>query len=223
MATTEDRNTNTRATRSPIYYPRIGARTACRPRRTDSLRAGKVLPEIAQRNRFFTEGGAGYLAWAPDGSRIATVNGSDVPALKLRAFIFDPNRAWKEQSPELLPSLDPPSSRFLVNDWSRDGKRLVGAAEPPIGGLVTYSVETHQYERLTEFGEWPVWLPDSRRVLFVANGKNFYIVDSSSKQVRKVFSVDCDIIGPPQLTRDGKVAYFSRRVTESDIWLVTLD
>ena len=55
-------------------------------------------------------------------------------------------------------------------------------------GSLTYSLESHQYERLTDFGEWPVWLPDSRRVLFVANGKDFYVVDSSSKQVHKVFS-----------------------------------
>ena len=89
--------------------------------------------------------------------------------------------------------------------------------------MVRYSLESHKYERLTDFGEWPVWLPDSRRVLFVATGKDFYLVDSSSRQVRKVFSVARDIIGPPRLTRDGKTAYFSRRVTESDIWLVTLD
>ena len=88
---------------------------------------------------------------------------------------------------------------------------------------MTYSLESHQYERLTDFGEWPIWLPDSRRVLFVANGKNFFVVDSDSKQVRKIFSVTGDVIGPPRLTRDGRTAYFSRRVTESDIWLLTLD
>lgn len=68
-----------------------------------------------------------------------------------------------------------------------------------------------------------MWLPDSRRVLFVANGKAFYIVEAGSKQVRKVFSAARDIIGPPQLTRDGKTAYFSGRVTESDIWLLTME
>jgi hypothetical protein len=31
------------------------------------------------------------------------------------------------------------------------------------------------------------------------------------------------VIGPPRLTRDGRTIYFSRRVTESDIWLVNLD
>jgi Tol biopolymer transport system component len=67
-----------------------------------------------------------------------------------------------------------------------------------------------------------VWLPDSQRVLFVANGSAFYIVDTSSRQVRKIYSVAHDVIGPPRLARDGKKAYYSRRVTESDIWLCTL-
>ena len=190
--------------------------------RNGRLELWKIRPDGSDLQQL-TEGGASYFAWAPDSSRIATVSESDEPRLKSRVFIFDPNRPWKQQSPELLPQFDPPSSRFLVNDWSQDGKGLVGVAEPPIGGVVRYSLESHKYERLTDFGEWPVWLPDSRRVLFVAHGKDFYLVDSSSKQVRKVFSVARDIIGPPQLTRDGKTAYFSRRVTESDIWLVTLE
>jgi Tol biopolymer transport system component len=85
-----------------------------------------------------------------------------------------------------------------------------------------YSLASRTYERLTDFGEWPVWLPDDRRVLFVAAGKAFYILDTRTKQVRKIYSVTRDVIGPPRLTRDAKAMYYSRRVTESDIWLLTL-
>ena len=66
-----------------------------------------------------------------------------------------------------------------------------------------------------------MWLPDSRRILFVADKKAFYLLDSRSKKIRKIFSVTADVIGPPRLARDG-TAYFSRRVTEADVWMVTL-
>ena len=42
-----------------------------------------------------------------------------------------------------------------------------------------------------------------------------------SPQVRKVLSVAADVIGPPRLARDGTV-YYSRRVTEADVWMMTL-
>jgi hypothetical protein len=36
-----------------------------------------------------------------------------------------------------------------------------------------------------------------------------------------VYSVFRDTVGPPRLTRDGRDAYFSRRITEADIWIAT--
>jgi Tol biopolymer transport system component len=57
----------------------------------------------------------------------------------------------------------------------------------------------------------------------VSGGTDFYVLDTQSKNVRKVFSVTADVIGPPQLSKDGRQAYFSRRMTEADIWLVTLE
>ncbi|MGH7608161.1 MAG: hypothetical protein ACREME_12570, partial [Gemmatimonadales bacterium] len=68
-----------------------------------------------------------------------------------------------------------------------------------------------------------VWLPDSRRLLFVSGGNAFYVIDRVTKRVAQVFAVARDVIGPPRLTRDGRRMYFSRRVTEADIWLVSLE
>ena len=101
---------------------------------------------------------------------------------------------------------------------------LVGTAglTPPLG-IVTYELRSKMYRQLTDFGEWPVWLPDGRRVLCVAGGKDLFMGDAETKATRKVFSVDRDVIGPPRLTRDGRTAFFSRRVTEADVWLMTLD
>ncbi len=122
----------------------------------------------------------------------------------------------------MLPSFDTPSARFRVNAWSPDGERLVGHLDAGSKGIATYSLRSRTYTRVADFGEWPVWLPDNRRVLFVSGGSAFYIVDTETRQVRKIFTVTRDVIGPPRLTRDGTTAYFTRRVTEADIWLATL-
>jgi Tol biopolymer transport system component len=174
--------------------------------------------------RQLTEGGiGGYPLWSPDGLRTATTALVQT-GTATSAVLFDPNRPWGEQTPERLPMLTHPSSVYLANSWSPDGERLVGTAglTPPLG-IVTYDLRSRMYRQLTNFGEWPVWFPDGRRVLFVADGKNFFTVDAETRATRKVFSVDRDVIGPPRLTRDGRTAFFSRRVTEADVWLITLD
>ena len=209
--------------RMPRWSP-DGKWIACFSDRSGHIELWKIRPDGSDLQQL-TEGGAGYLAWSPDGSRIATVGAIEAPLVKNRGWIFDPNRPWKQQTPEVLAPLDPPSVRFVINSWSPDGERLAGhldSASQATQGIMMYSLRSHKYEQLTDFGQWPVWLPDSRRLLFVAGGKGFFIVDTQSKQIRNIFSVTRDIIGPPQLTRDGKTAYFSRRVTESDIWLLTL-
>ena len=160
-----------------------------------------------------------YAVWSPDGSRMAaatTLSDSGT------TILFDPNRPWNEQQAEVLPA--PPDSLrpFGPHSWSPDGARIAGMIGAFDRGIVTYALGSRTYERMTNYGQWPVWLPDGRRLLFVSGGKAFYVVDRATRAVRKVFSVTRDVIGPPQLTRDGHAVYYSRRVTEADIWLVTL-
>ena len=106
--------------------------------------------------------------------------------------------------------------------WSPDGTRLAGQAGFSMG-IVLYSLRTGKYERLNSVGEWPVFLPDGRHILFVSEGKRLVVMDTETRETRTIFSVERDVIGPPRLTRDGRSAYFSRRVTEGDIWLVELE
>ena len=135
-------------------------------------------------------------------------------------YVFDANRPWIDQKPEVIPPPADSPDEFVVNAWSPDGSQLAGQAGLAARGIITYSLRSRRYDRLTDFGGYPVWLPDSRHVMFVSGGRDFYVVDTRSRKVEKVFSVPRDIIGPPQLTRDGREAYFSRRVTEGDIWLL---
>jgi Tol biopolymer transport system component len=159
--------------------------------------------------------------WSPDGKRLAIALGAST--IGDTVAIIDPQRSAGDQQYDFLP----PSTvgQFLVNSWSPDGKYLAGQILGPGGlgkGIAIYSFQTRTYEKLADFGEWPVWLPDSRRVLFVSGGKAFYVADMRTKTVRKVYSATREVIGPPRLSRDGRVAYFGRRVTEADVWLLTL-
>jgi Tol biopolymer transport system component len=139
-----------------------------------------------------------------------------------KVSVYDPNRPGTAQTPEMLPAQPADIQPFISNSWSADGKRLVGHISFAAKGIVTYTFGTRAYDKFTDYGEYPVWFPDSRHVLFVSKGKNFFVLDTATREVRTMFTVTRDVIGPPRLTRDGRKACFSRRVTEADLWLVSL-
>jgi Tol biopolymer transport system component len=160
-----------------------------------------------------------FTAWSPDGKKIAVGHG--VATGPKPIWIIDANAQGTTEPLEALPTVDFP---FLVNSWSPDGTQLVGlTAEAPGGhGIAIYSFATKKYKILSTVGEWPIWMPDSRRILYVANKNAFFILDSRTKKVRKIWTSDREVIGPPRITRDGRMAFFTRRVTQGDIWLLTL-
>jgi Tol biopolymer transport system component len=189
--------------------------------RSGTLEVWRIRPDGSGLQQL-SKCGCGYHVWSPDGTRIAATAGTVGQESRSGLVIFDPNRSWSEQAPEIIPPLNESGDYLLVNSWSPDGRMLAGQVHSENPGIAAYSLATRAYRRIANFGEWPVFLPDSQRVLFVAGGKGFYLADLRSGQVRKIYSVARDVIGPPRLTRDGKKAYFSRRVTESDIWLASL-
>ena len=170
-----------------------------------------------------TQAPSSVAAWSPDGRRLAVTRTRRVPESGgPSASIIDADMPFDGRTAVDLPPVPPPHSQFAPNSWSPDGKRIAGQNGFTTLGITVYSTETRTFERLSEFGEWPVWLPDSRRILFVSRGREFYTLDTRTKATKLIFSVVRDTLGPPRLTRDGREAYFSRRVTEADVWIATL-
>jgi Tol biopolymer transport system component len=184
--------------------------------RSGSLEVWKIRPDGSDQMQL-TDMDVSLVAWSPDSSRIAVAQMEENTT-----YLIDSTRMAAEKDLLALPSPDDSVAPFMVPSWSPDGKYLTGQTGFPGTGILTYSFETESYERLTDFGEWPAWLPDSRHIMFVAGGKEFFVVDSRTKEVRQVFSVPRDVIGPPRLSRDGREVFFTRRVTEADVWLLTL-
>jgi serine/threonine-protein kinase len=187
--------------------------------RSGPLQIWKIRPDGSDLRQLTNARNTAVPVWSPDGRRMAASGG--LAGLNT-VYVFDPGRPWEEQAPVMLTPSDSAFARFRPDSWSPDGERLVGDFRYGDAGVATYTFRTRAYERLTDLGQWPVWLPDSRHVLFVSGGNAFYVVDRITKRTRKVFEVQRDVIGPPRLTRDGRMAVYSRRVTEADVWMVTL-
>jgi Tol biopolymer transport system component len=211
--------------RVPRWSP-DGAWITAFSNRSGSLQIWKIRPDGSDLQPVTQVSQAGVHAWAPDGRRLAAT-GSLAGGAAVRGggepMLFDISRPAAEQTPERLPEAPPPDRRFVPNSWSADGRWIAGQSWYGIPGINVYSVENRTYKRVADVGEWPVWLPDSRRILFVSRGREFSIIDVASKQVTRIFSVLRPTLGPPRLSRDGRSAFYSHRLTESDIWLVNLE
>ena len=117
------------------------------------------------------------------------------------------------------------STNWGAWSWSPDGRKLAGNKLPAgaPSSILVYSLESKQYEKLTDFGQNPVWLSDSGRLLFRHQGK-LYLIDSQSKKVRELLSVAPNEFGiGVTISRDDRQIYFSLVTTEADIWLITLE
>ena len=87
---------------------------------------------------------------------------------------------------------------------------------------MVFSFETKRYEKVADYQTIPMWLPDSRRMVFAHEGKA-YIVDIQSKKVKELFSRPPEQIRSIAVSRDGKLIYYTLASTESDVWLLDLD
>ena len=96
------------------------------------------------------------------------------------------------------------------------------SANGSASALVLYTLSSGQYEKIIDFGLFPVWLSDNRRLLFLHQGK-LYLVDSQSKRVHEVLSVAPHSVSPFALSRDDRLIYFTLESTEADIWLLALE
>jgi len=163
-----------------------------------------------------TERAAGATAWAPTGTRYAVAVG------EVGVCVLDADRAWADQDLSPFPAPDSTMEGFRPNAWSPDGEWLAGDIGYLDEGIVVYSLRSQTYTRLTDFGQWPVWLPDNRRILFVSGENGFYVVDRVTAQVQQIYTSGRDVLGPPRLTHDGRTVYYSRRITEADVWMVNL-
>ncbi|MGH9317949.1 MAG: protein kinase domain-containing protein [Thermoanaerobaculia bacterium] len=164
--------------------------------------------------------GAGpfWPVFSPDGSMFAFPDGT-------KSYLFRLRKVPGEGDVEPLTQLAE-DRRFEVRDWSPDGKRLSGTGRLFGGGccdqVVLYSSADRKYERLTESGSNPRFLPDGRRLLYLTES-SLWLIDSVSKKKQVILPSRHDSgLLDFGLSSDGRALYIQRDLQESDIWEATL-
>ena len=91
--------------------------------------------------------------------------------------------------------------------------------------LVVLDLQTRAYRVLARDAASPVWLPDSRRLLF-AGSNSLVLVDVPSGNERRVMPLDrqLDAWGRTlALSKDGRTLVYLQSQTEGDIWMMKLE
>ncbi|MFL6203506.1 MAG: protein kinase domain-containing protein [Thermoanaerobaculia bacterium] len=165
-----------------------------------------------------TSGGQpGYFIWSPDGRQVA--------CSREGTKLVDLSRPLAERVLQPLPGSDRLDGEFGATSWSPHGLAgvLTRKGGDSLPGIVLYSPETRRFERLTDRGESPMWLPGFPVLLYPASGA-VRAFDLRTRQDRELLTA------PPgsaylfaNASRDARRLYLVRRSDEGDVWLIDLD
>jgi len=205
--------------RAPRWSP-DGKRIAFQCNRTGKFEIWTVNPDGSELHQLTYESRGSALAclWSEDGTRLAYVIHG------LGFVLTDVKGPWKEHP---LEPTGAPGGWFAPMDWSRDGRKLAGhlrrSADGLSTGIGTYSVESRDFQRLTESGTFPIWLNDGRRLLFNSAGA-IRLIDTGSGAAHDVLSVaPSEVYLGFAISRDNRQIYFSLLSSDADLWLINLN
>ena len=132
-------------------------------------------------------------------------------------------------APAIRPEVETAAGDFFPLAFSPDGTRIAGRqiteGVPAIYTPGVGKLEPQRDRAGRDFGEWAlgaVWLPDGRRILAWDNRRDVATVwDTVAQEVRDVPGLP----GPSELnlSADGRTLILNRNVSETDIWMLTLD
>jgi Tol biopolymer transport system component len=156
-----------------------------------------------------------YPLWSNDGLRLMA---SQLAARQ--TFVFALGDDVVRTPIETLPPCPCPDTSFSAVSWSPDGLKVAGWAGRT-SAIWVYSFETKSYTKIVA-GIYPVWLSDSRRLVYSSGGKRF-LVDTFTKESREILAPrPSETLDDAHVTRDNRFLYYSHGTIGADIWLMTI-
>ncbi len=160
----------------------------------------------------FQNAGCSFPLWSPDGRRLAY-------RLNYKNYFVDLIEPYEEQTPIAVPGEDGDYSRFVFWDWSLDGDKLAGTlgGDPMQAGY--FSLSEQRYVFLTPTAYFPMWFPDSERMLFAYNG-TISAIDIRTKKITDIIKIREGEMSGLGVSQDGQMVYYVVSDEESDIWML---
>ena len=120
-------------------------------------------------------------------------------------------------APETGPS-QPPAALAFPGRWSPDRLLFAGTNA---GAVWIYSTTSREHYQL-RVGKSPVWLNDSRRLIYASDGR-LYLAEAVVKVARELLVLAGHTLDAPRLSPDNRRLYFSAEGIDANLWLLTVD
>jgi Tol biopolymer transport system component len=207
--------------RGPSWTP-DGERIVFYSNRPDRYEMWAIRPDGSGLEQLTTT--TGNSTWwprvMPDGSRMLFMSDSNVVQTDL-------SKPLEERDYVSLPLMADADVSFVLSSVSPDGEWLAGLRNrsdgSPIPGIVIYSMESQEYNVILERGFLPLWLSDSRRLIFFDEGQ-LHLMDRVTGRIRDLKFSEKDWKGLEGYTisADNRALYYTKADVESDIWQATV-
>jgi len=205
--------------RGPRFAP-DGSRIAFYSNRTGDYQIWTIKPdgsELQQVTGNTSTSGVVLPVWSRDGRSIVC------SSFSRKAFVVDVTQPWSMQTLAELPPLPEAEASFMAWAWSPSGKWLSGwqlRADGSSAGVVIFDPTSRSYRTITDFGTFPAWSADERRLIF--SGRQTRVVVDIKPGTLKELGKAGDFEEEFALSSDRRFIYSVQTQREGDVWIASL-